>query len=385
MLAVTRAGMVSALGLDLETSCAAARADMVRIRSLDDLWVFDEAAEESVPLAGHQVPFISAGMFGFARLLQLALAALDDLKAGTSADVPARVGLILLLRSDWHRTAFIEQRKKEPIPPLSPEDEEEMLSLDGDTPPPRWKLDNQELTADRQRLANLLPSLIAHAGIAIEPKVQRTILADQSGFVAALKQAEAWLAKGSCEACWVGGVDSYLDPSTMRALLGLQLLRTPSNPVGFFPGEMACFLELRKPGQKLPSKPLVMIEAFADDPGARSPSTAGQPDAEPLVRAMASAGGGERTAFAVVNFNGTTARANEWGLAQLRRQAQGIADGSALWIPPRHFGEIGSATGPASVALLAHGWARGYAPDRKAMICLMEEGPARGAVVASHP
>src|ERR1017187_3912582 len=104
MLAVTPAGMVSALGLDLETSSAAARADMVRIRSLDDLWVFDEAAEESVPLAGHQVPFISAGMFGFARLLQLALAALDDLKAGTSADVPARVGLILLLRSDWDRT-----------------------------------------------------------------------------------------------------------------------------------------------------------------------------------------------------------------------------------------------------------------------------------------
>src|SRR5262245_50588001 len=110
--------MVSALGLDVVTSCAAARAGITRIGPLDDLQVFDEESEELVPLAGHQVPLISAGMFGFARLLQLALGAIADLRRSRPPnEVPARLGLILVVRSEWHRAAFIEHRKKQPPSP----------------------------------------------------------------------------------------------------------------------------------------------------------------------------------------------------------------------------------------------------------------------------
>lgn len=374
MLAVTGIGMVSALGLDVVTSCAAARAGITRIAPLDDLQVADLEAEELVPVAGHQVPIISAGMFGFARLLQLAGAAVDDLRRSRPPeDVPPRLGMILLLRSGWHRAALIDRLKRHP-----PAD-------DDDAGPhiPASTTDEGALQRDRKRLANdLLPALIARARLKVQPQAQRTILGDQTGFVLALQQAEAWLRDGTCEACWVGGVDSYLDPQIIGALLRLDVLRTPSNPVGLIPGEMACVLELTR-GERRPPGSTAVIQGYALDPGPGQVPEEGPPDAEPLMRAMA-ATGAPSPDLSVVNLNGTTPRAVEWGYALVRRASQGLNDAPVTWIPPLHFGEIGSATGPASVAMLARGWSRGYAPGATARICLIEDGTARGAVLVNR-
>ena len=81
MLAVTGIGMVSPLGLDVVSSCAAARAGIRRIVEIDDLIVNNAAGAEAAPVAVHRVPLISAGFFGVARLRQLGNAALADLLA----------------------------------------------------------------------------------------------------------------------------------------------------------------------------------------------------------------------------------------------------------------------------------------------------------------
>jgi len=382
--------MVSALGLDAGTSCAAARAGLTRISELDCLSVFDEQSDELVPLVGHQVPYLSPGLFGFARLLQLALAAAEDMQGARPVPPGSRMGMVLLLRSDWHRSTFNQQRRGAPPPPVNPEadpdpePDDPAVSFDGQAPPPPWAADDQELSRERQRLeGELLTGIITRLGLWFEPELRRTITSDQSGFVAGLKQAAAWLDAGACDACWIGGVDSYLDPPTVAALAGLRVLRTPANPVGLIPGEAASFLEVRLAG-KAPKDTLAVIESFAEASG--RPAADGSPvDAEPLVRAMIDAQAGRPASFQVVNLNGSVARANEWGMVSLRCRTLGLQNGSALWIPPLHFGEIGSATGPASIALLASGWARGYAPGPNAMVCLMQEGVARGAVMASRP
>src|SRR4029077_11448158 len=121
------------------------------------------------------------------------------------------------------------------------------------------------------------------------------------------RQAEAWLANGTCDACWVAGVDSYLDPQVIGALAGLNMLRSPPDPVGLIPGEMACILELTNPGGRLPpNTPLIQASALDRGPG-QVPED-GPPDAEPLVRAMAAATAGAPRSpdLNVVNLNGTT-------------------------------------------------------------------------------
>lgn len=371
MLAVTGMGMVSSLGLDAVTSCAAARAGMNRVGALDDLRVVDDETGEAVPVVGHQVPLISPGMFGYARLLQLAIPAVEDLRRTDPAVDQRPVGLVLVVGSNWHRTAWIERRKQAPPSPAPPGD---------------WAADERALAAEAQRLSGaFLSNLAGRARISVQPGAQRVILGDPSGFVTALEQAATWLNQGACQTCWVGGIDSFLDPPTIQALTQLELLRTPANPVGLIPGEMACFLSLKSSRGRQAGQALAVIEGFAMANGAGNRTEGGPPNPEPLLKAMATASGGGSIELAVVNLNGNAARAGEWGAALVRRRAQGLSDGPGTWIPPLHFGEIGSATAPASIALLARGWARGYAPARKSLVCLMEDGPSRGAIAVNGP
>ena len=70
--------MVSPLGLDAVSSCAAARADVRNIIEIDDILVADADGTEISPVSVCRVPLISAGFFGFGRLLQLGAAGLAD-------------------------------------------------------------------------------------------------------------------------------------------------------------------------------------------------------------------------------------------------------------------------------------------------------------------
>jgi len=101
--------------------------------------------------------------------------------------------------------------------------------------------------------------------------------------------------------------------------------------------------------------------------------------AEPLVRVLASVEKERASDLVVVNLNGDPVRASEWAHAQVRRLAMGAQDRAPAWLPPLYFGEIGAATGPASVALLVQAWARRYAPPSRATVCMIEDGAARSA------
>jgi hypothetical protein len=144
------------------------------------------------------------------------------------------------------------------------------------------------------------------------------------------------------------------------------------------PGELACFLALELP-KRQPGRVKAEIGTFAQSDGAPDRLDGGSPNAGTLVQVMSIAGAGQNMGVGVVNLNGDSARALEWGNALIRRKAQGFVDGAPTWVPPLYFGEIGAATGPTSVAILAQGWARGYAPASSALVCLMEDGAARGA------
>jgi 3-oxoacyl-[acyl-carrier-protein] synthase-1 len=372
MLAVTSIGMVSALGLDVVTSCAAARAGLRGSVAIDEMQVLDPDAEALVPALGHRVPRMSAGLFGIARLLQLAIGAVDDLRQAWTPPSDRKIGLALTLPSAAARGAWLSRLRAEPA--LAEGD----LDLD---------VAERNLASFRGRLGAFTSQLADRGRIAASPDAQRVFLDDQTGFIGAIAQASAWIAKGNCDVCWVGGADSYLDPETFEALAGLHVLRTPDDGVGMMPGEMACLLAVedlqraKRAGRKI----WAVIHSFAESRGATARFADGPPASDPLVEAMATVARERPPGIVLANLNGDAVRAMEWGGALVRLTARGLSPEVPVWIPPLYFGEIGAATGPASVALLARAFARGYAPAPRGVVALMSDGTSRGAFGVAAP
>lgn len=378
MLVVTDIGMVSPVGLSVAASCAAARAGIRGIVTIDDVLVFDEEAEEEVPVQVHRVPRLSSGLFGYARLLQLACGAVDDLRrsraaAGGGEGDAKRLGVILVLPDYAERLAWLELLRKDPA------------TAEGDIDP---DVEQPRLTELQRRLSSeFLPDLARHRAIRTAPRCAEVILGDATGFVRALELAASWLAEGACTTCWVAGIDSFLDPWTIEALAGLRMLRTPDNPAAAIPGEIACVLALEDAEQAARARHVVTarIDRFARAAGA-SPRVGDEPPvAAPLASAMAIANDGVHAPHLVINLNGDAVRAMEWGHLLVRWTAQGIAEPVSTWIPPLYFGEIGTGTGPASVALVARGWSRRYSPAARALVGLIGNGSHRGAFALSAP
>jgi len=378
MLAVTGIGMVSSLGPGAVQASAAARAGILRITTLDGVVTWDEGNEELVPTPVHAVPGLADGLHGFARLLQLAWSAASDLET-SGAGSPAspggtlRTGLVLALPDRAEITAWLARVGENP----------DAAGYDVDL-----EMEEGHLARLRARLqGELVGALLPRLTTKIDPDSTRALLGDQVGFVSALEEGFRLLAERRCEVCWVGGVDSYLDPRTLEALLGLGLLRTAEAPAAPIPGEIGCILALEPmEAAKARGKPILAeIRGFSRTNGETIRFDPSQPSAEALLAAMDAADPGRTAGLRVVNLNGDPVRAMEWGRALVRLEAQGQGDGPPDWIPPLHFGEIGTGTGAASVALLAGGWARGYAPSTGALVCLMGNGPQRGAILVVSP
>src|SRR5260370_1312942 len=97
-IVVTAQGMVSSLGLDAATSCAAARAGLRRAQELDTMKFASLDGRTMECAVGHQAPIITHGFEGASRLAQLVAGALRDLASQVS--IPSgRKGLYLSMPS----------------------------------------------------------------------------------------------------------------------------------------------------------------------------------------------------------------------------------------------------------------------------------------------
>jgi hypothetical protein len=86
----------------------------------------------------------------------------------------------------------------------------------------------------------------------------------------------------------------------------------------------------------------------------------------------------------VSDLNGTAPRAQEWGAAQVHLRQRGFSVGPEL-ITALRFGEVGAATAPLALALLAHGFARGHLQPRQALVWLYGEAGERSALRVGAP
>jgi 3-oxoacyl-[acyl-carrier-protein] synthase-1 len=324
-IVIAHAAVLSPVGLSLAETAASTRARVARLRERE---FHDKRLEPfvvgTVPDEG--LPDLAQPLAGLplsrreARMLRLAHAAIEDALAplqGRAGPVPLLLGLP-------------EQHTLQPIRP------ERFLPL----------------------LAQQAPGLIDLDRSAAAARGRATALM-------ALREASDRLLRGDSAFVLVGGVDSLVDLYVLGQLDQQGRIRNQVNSDGFSPAEgAACLLlTLETTAQQHRLQPLARLlgtarghengHLYADEP------YLGEGLASAFAALLATSPPARPIATIYSSFNGERYWAREFGVARLR-QASAFDDELAMEHPAECFGDMGSAAGPALVALAAHGLRHGY-------------------------
>ena len=184
------------------------------------------------------------------------------------------------------------------------------------------------------------------------------------------------LLAGTVELAVIGGVDSLVDFSALRWLEQRGRLKSQTTPAGLAPGEAAGFLlmeTLRQAhGRGAAILSAVQSTTFAREENAHLAAkiSVGESLASILAgtapRADWSPGA---PPWLIVDQNGETYRAHEWGCALARLVERHPAFQYPLvWYPVMSMGDTGAATGIVQTNMALQAFQRGYAPARQAAL-----------------
>lgn len=300
-VAVVSAGARTAVGRSLPASAAAVRAGIGHFTPHPFL---SDRRGRRVTVA--RAPWLSADLVGTARFVRLATTAAREALEGlptTHAPMPVFVGLP-------------EARAGRPE------------NLDADIA--------HALRAERElgdRIGDVVSIPRGHASALV-----------------ALEQACFTIERGDAEVCLVGGVDSWLEPSTVDHLLAAGRLRGPSRPWGFVPGEAAAFCVVASSRwaaeHGISSRLLVIAAASATEPAPMGSTRVctGKGLGEVFDKTLGPVrDSGDRANRLVGDLNGEPYRVDELGFA-VSRSAESI-DRLDIVTPAGCWGDVGAASG----------------------------------------
>jgi len=333
-LYIQAAGMVTCVGLDAASSCAAMRGRLdgfaeSRFMGPDGEW-----------LKGAAVP-LPRNWIGLKRMAHLAAGALADLRRQHHAALDGAPILLCLAE---------ETRPGRPI-------------------------------ADPAALAGLLAEIL---GLTTPPRLQIIAHGRPSGFVA-LDRARRLIAAGE-DPVVILGLDSYLTAQSIAHYLGQNRLLHPANANGFIPGEAAAAIlctaapgPLRVAGLGLAREPAHIYNTEGEN---------GQPlpmRAEGMTRAheMALAQAGCRHSDLVLKMGDLIGEAywfKQMALAMLRLQRE-RSPVQPIWSLAASLGNIGAAAGPVLLAWAMTAAVRGYVPPGPIILEASGDDGACGAAV----
>lgn len=366
-VAITALGMVSSLGRDLVTSCAAARGGLslgaeLKVMDFRTEGLFGAETLDGPPsIIGHTVRGVADGFAGPAKALVLAAAALRDLltRSGLSPYELQSTGLVVNLSDRAIQDADTCARSDGTAPAL---------------PSTSW----------RASTASFAQRLAAMAGLPIPGHLQVVHHGGHAGLALAIRDALTLVQGGRASRCLVGAVDSRVEPGFLAAAARLKLLRTNENPVGLIPGEGAAFFMVERDSQRRVGDPptaLLRGVTFGSDPaGILSDAPPSGSVLAEVLRGALQADGASASGWLIGDLNGTERRAAEWGRAIVRARSELDVAGMPLWLPASSFGDTGAASAAMAVCMAARAFERGYAPANRCVIWMSSEGGAKGAI-----
>jgi 3-oxoacyl-[acyl-carrier-protein] synthase-1 len=348
-VALSAMGAATSLGA-LVQAAAAARAGIVCARELL-CHCLDEDTREPVPLVGHTAGPMTEGFEGLGRLVQLCVAAMEDLHASAPSWQQERLECFLCLPRD--------------------------LGLG--TAPPRSPLEVAQRLMERLR---------EETGLSPRPQSLHILMEERGGTMRALAESIRLLRERQCDHALVLACDSLVSPERTEPLLGARRLKTPDHPVGFMPGEaaVAVLLErhdtLRERGQR--SHAHLFEPVTAQEPqcfNAKAPPM-GRALVEVLTKALVQAGAGALPEGSVyLDLNGEDFRAHEWGQTRVRARDTCRIDDWFPCLPALSFGETGTASPLLGLCLAARAFARGYGRGHHALLLVSADDGHRAGMV----
>ena len=368
-IAITGMGMVSSLGLDVVTSCAAARAGISRISEVDNWQFLPTGSDEPEPLTGHSIPLLTNGFEGQARLLRLGSAALEDLLKQTSIPEPGRTAVYLNVGNGF----YLEAAAK-----LADSDDDKAVAA-------------QSLQIEQYEQAKIQKGMIAKILKTVDLDIPREnqflTFGNQAGIAPLLEQAAEHLRRGNIDQALIGGIDSLFDSRKLTALNKLGILKTPENPRGFLPGDMGCWILLEKPRTRAAqSKQKFYLDSVFHkiDKADRFTTADTQPGktlSATISECIESAFPNKQPVpYSIGNLNGDAHKSMEWGQALTDLKSRNCELNGQNWFLGSFFGEIGSASGTAAICLAARTLLRTNATVERALIWLSGDDGLKTAI-----
>lgn len=211
-----------------------------------------------------------------------------------------------------------------------------------------------------------------------------------AGGIMAMEAAGRLIASGRAELVLAGGVDSYLVADTLEWLDETEQLHSDDNIYGFCPGEAAGFVLMAAPdtARRLDLPPLLHVAGI----GAGTETNLIRTEDIVLGDGLAAAFRGARAGLEqdqqvdqiLCDMNGERYRGNEYGFAVLK-SAGLFRDAADFMAPADCWGDVGAASGPLGVALVAEAAARGYAKGPLSLIWASSAAGQRAAAILRQP
>lgn len=200
----------------------------------------------------------------------------------------------------------------------------------------------------------------------------------------ALESARKNLAKGECEFCLAGGIDSYIDPDTLDWVEENEQLHVPSNAWGFIPGEAAsfcliCSIETANK-YRLPVKAQIVAISTAHEKNKIKTKTVciGEGLTQAVKGAVSALPEKIKIDYTICDQNGEAYRADEFGF-MLCRLSKYFADPSDYMAPADCWGDVGAASFILFVNQVIAAGEKGYAKGECTLLWGSSEGGERAA------
>jgi 3-oxoacyl-[acyl-carrier-protein] synthase-1 len=205
-----------------------------------------------------------------------------------------------------------------------------------------------------------------------------------AGALRALADGFAIVTLGRAELCFVGGVDSWLDPASLAWLERQGRLAGEGRRGHVYPGEAAALLALgtKQVARRLGLPPLAEVAGvgLATEPRrvGSEQEVLGEGLTEAIQAAMTTSRGPVEEVYG--DLDGQRYRSEEWGFAQLRAHAM-FRTKAPCHAFAGGWGDCGAAVGALHCIQAVHAWQRGHSRSSSVMVWGSSEGGQRAAVL----
>jgi 3-oxoacyl-[acyl-carrier-protein] synthase I len=334
-LVVKATGMVTCVGFNSPSSCAAIRG---RISGVSESHLWDATA--GVPVRAGKVRLLQ-WWDGVGKLAEMVAPAIQECLVAASpigaADIPILLGVA---------------------------DEER---------PHRYVDLDAELLGEVERRLDLSH----HANSRLIPK-------DRVSGVIGLMEAKRLIEGGKAPACIVAGVDSYLSQLVVEVYLDRRRLVSEGNSNGFFPGEAGCAVLVGPSSQGRADELEILGFGLAQETGTIDSDKPLR--AEGMTKAVRAALADAKlpmhdTQYRITDLNGEHYKFKEGVFTVGRLMKKKTIDLYDVWHPIEFLGDIGAAIVPCVLAVALHAGQKRYAPGSRAVCHFGSDNGERAAVI----